>query len=592
MIQPIGKSTLRTLLVLCLCIVAWAPTVHAQSSQAIIRYDTVHNPAVGLHGMAVSQNRLATEVGREILQRGGNAVDAAVAMGFALAVTLPRAGNIGGSGFMLIHLAEGSRTIVLDYRSTAPLKADEAAYRDADGEVDWDAATYGARAAGVPGTVAGLYEAWRRFGSLPWADLVEPATALAASGFVVWHDLEYALSEGAPTLSKYPASSAIYLRPDGESWKYGERLVQKDLAWSLAQIAQGGADAFYRGELATRIAAAFTGAGGGIGLEDLAAYKVVERTPVATDYRGYRIVSIPPPSAGGVTLIQMLNMLKRFEVGKMEAGSAATLHLLAEVMKRAAANRRTHLGDPDFVEVPVAGYISEELAGAMAAKIDLQRAARVEQIEPEPVEKYESRDTTHYSVMDRHGNAVANTYTLGYSFGSGWVAEGTGILFDNQMRNFFTTYGPKKQNAMTPGKRMLSTMTPTIVLDGDGEVFLVTGTPGGSRIINMVLQLLVGVIDHGMGIAEATHMPRIHQGWRSQTLGIERGFSPDTVDLLEAMGHEIQVQRAMGSMQSIMYRDGKFLGAADPRRPNALALGVVYPPQPAAREAASRSGEW
>jgi gamma-glutamyltranspeptidase/glutathione hydrolase len=261
-------------------------------------------------------------------------------------------------------------------------------------------------------------------------------------------------------------------------------------------------------------------------------------------------------------------------------------------MKRAAANRRTHLGDPDFVEVPVAGYISEELAGAMAAKIDLQRAARVEQIEPEPVEKYESRDTTHYSVMDRHGNAVANTYTLGYSFGSGWVAEGTGILFDNQMRNFFTTYGPKKQNAMTPGKRMLSTMTPTIVLDGDGEVFLVTGTPGGSRIINMVLQLLVGVIDHGMGIAEATHMPRIHQGWRSQTLGIERGFSPDTVDLLEAMGHEIQVQRAMGSMQSIMYRDGKFLGAADPRRPNALALGVVYPPQPAAREAASRSGEW
>jgi gamma-glutamyltranspeptidase/glutathione hydrolase len=575
------------LLVALLCLLAGASAVEAQSAQSIIRYETVHNPVVGRYGMAVSQNGLATEVGQRILQRGGNAVDAAVAMGFALAVTLPRAGNIGGSGFMLIHLAEEGRTVALDYRSMAPLTASEAAYRDAGGEIDWDSLTFGPRAAAVPGTVAGMYEAWQRFGSLPWRDLVQPAIGLAASGFMVWNDLEFALSEGAPTMSQYPSSAAIYLHPEGGAWKQGQLLVQKHLAWSLEQIAAGGADAFYKGELGERIAAAFEKDGGIIGMKDLAAYKVRERSPVSIDYRGYRVISMPPPSAGGVTLIQMLNMLKHFKVGKMKPDSAETLHLLAEVMKRAAANRRTHLGDPDFVDVPVEGYISEELGKKMAGDIDLERAARVKKIEPEPVERYESRETTHYSVMDAHGNAVANTYTLGYSFGSGWVAEGTGILFDNQMRNFFTTYAPNRMNAMEPGKRMLSTMTPTIVLDEDGKVFLVTGTPGGSRIINMVLQLLVSVIDHGLGIAEATHLPRIQQGWRSQTLGIERGFSPDTVGLLESMGHEIEVQRAMGSMQSIMFRDGKFLGAADPRRPNALALGVVYAPQPKLERAAS-----
>jgi gamma-glutamyltranspeptidase/glutathione hydrolase len=579
----------RILLLACACVCAWLPGAQtvAQSTQAIIRYETVHNPAVGLHGMVVSQNDLATEVGHMILQRGGNAIDAAVATGFALAVTLPRAGNIGGSGFMLVHLAGENKTVALDYRSVAPLGATEAAYRDAAGEVDWDAATFGARAAAVPGTVAGFHEAWRRWGSLPWRDLVQPAIGLAASGFTVSHDLEYALSEGAPVMAKYPSSAAIFLRPDGQPWKYGEALIQKDLAWSLEQIAAGGADAFYKGELAEKIAESFAAAGGLVSMRDLAAYSVRERDPVSTDYRGYRVVSMPPPSAGGVTLIQMLNILQHFDLASTGPGSALSLHLMAETMKRAAANRRTHLGDPDFVEVPVDGYISKELAKKMAGDINPGRAARVADIGPEPVAQYESRDTTHYSVMDRFGNAVSNTYTLGNSYGSGWVAAGTGILFDNQMRNFFTTYGPSGQNALEPGKRMLSTMTPTIVLDADGRVFLVTGTPGGSRIINMVLQLLVSVIDHGLGIAEATHLPRIQQGWRAQALGIERGFSPDTVNLLKAMGHEIRLERAMGSMQSILYRDGRFLGAADPRRPNALARGVVYPPRPAMKKAAS-----
>jgi gamma-glutamyltranspeptidase/glutathione hydrolase len=585
------KSALRRLsasLVLAISCLLPSATLHAQPTRTILRNESIHNPVVGLHGMVVTQNDLASEVGRSVLRRGGNAVDAAVAVGFALAVTLPRAGNLGGSGFMLLHLAKEEETVAIDYRSVAPLASDEKLFRDAGGKLDRDSLTYGAKATGVPGTVAGLHQAWKRYGSLPWKELVEPARRLATDGIIVSHDLASTLERGQSTLARYPTSAAIYLRPDGTPWQPGDRLAQKDLAWSLARVRDGGPDAFYRGELAQHLVKAFEADGGLITLEDLASYKVREREVVSTDYRGYHVVSMPPPTAGGVTLIQMLNMLSEFDVEGMGAGSVQSIHLLAEVMKRAAANRRTWLGDPDFVEVPVARYIDRDVAKAMAVTVDLDRATDVKDVEPFPMGQEESRETTHFSVMDAQGNAVSNTYTLGYSFGSSWVAAGTGILFDNQMRNYSFRDEPGHPNALAPGKRVLSTMTPTIVLDGNDKVSLVTGTPGGSYIINIILQILVNVIDHGMNVAEATARPRMYQGWNTRWLGLEHGFSPDVIRLLEAMGHETRIEPAMGGVQSIMWRDGRFFGAADPRHPDATALGLIYPPVERAKVGATQ----
>jgi gamma-glutamyltranspeptidase/glutathione hydrolase len=559
----------------------------AQLAQPIIRYDTIHHAQKAYYGMVVSQQELASVVGRDILQAGGNAVDAAVAMGFALAVTLPRAGNIGGSGFMLVHIASENRTIALDYRSIGPPSVSDDENRTPSGEIDWDKLTFGPTAAAIPGTVAGLYEAWKRFGSRPWAELLQPAYELAYNGFPVSTDLNFALELAGQVLAVTPASAAIYIRPDGYAWQPGQLLIQKDLAWSIQQIQKGGADAFYKGEVAQKIIKAFQESGRQITPADLAAYRVRERDPVSTTYRGKQIVSMPPSSAGGITLIQMLNILQNFNVGKMGAGSAKHLHLLAEVMKRANANRRTYIGDPDFVDVPIDGFISPALGKDMAKKINMSKAAKVKHIDPEPVADYESRDTTHFSVMDAQGNAVSNTYTLGYSFGSGWVAEGTGILFDNQMRNFYISNYEDGLAGYAPGKRMLSTMTPTLVLDEEGQIFIVTGTPGGGRIINTILQLLVNVIDFDMNIAEATHRPRIQQGWNSQTLRLEDGFSPDTIEILEKMGHEVIFEETMGSTQSILFADKKFYGSADSRRPNATALGVIYPPELGLKKAAS-----
>lgn len=569
---------LTTLLLYPATVFSQALGVKPSLEQPIIRYDTIHHPVQGRFGMVVSQNSITTSVGRDVLARGGNAVDASVAMGFTLAVTLPRAGNIGGSGFMLAHLADEDKTVALDYRSIAPLNATVEKYQKPDGGMDMDKLTFGPMAPGVPGTVAAMHQAWQRYGSLPWKDLLHPAFVLAKDGFVVWHDLAGVLNKASAVLRHHSPDSA-YVRQDGKPWVAGDVLIQKDLAWSISQIMYNGADAFYKGELADRIVQAFAESGGQISHADLAAYKVKERKPVQTGYRGKQIISMPPVSAGGVTLLQMLNILEHFQLTDSGAGSAISLHILAETMKRAVANRRTWLGDPDFVEVPVEGFISKELAKKMAADIDAQKASDVKTIKPEPVDHYESRDTTQYTVMDQFGNAVSNTYTLGYSFGSGYVAKGTGILFDNQMRNF--SYGGDEvhPNAMAPGKRMLSTMSPTLVLDEEGKVLLVTGTPGGSRIINVLLQVIVNVLDHGMNVAEATHQPRIHQGWREQTLYLERGMNLEVARLLKAMGHDIEMAQTMGSTQSITWRDGQFFGSADPRRPNALALGLNRAPQ-------------
>lgn len=541
--------------------------------QAIVRYESIHHPVKANYGMVVSQNSIATRVGQDILAKGGNAVDASIAVGFALAVTLPRAGNLGGSGFMLIHEAQKQKTVALDYRSVAPLLATVEKYQKADGKMDWDKLTYGAMAAGVPGTVAALHQAWQQFGSLPWEVLLKPAHSLAEDGFEVGHDLAAVLNMADEIFGFY-SPAAAYLKPGDSKWKAGDLLVQQDLAWSIGQIMDHGADAFYKGKLADRIVAAFKKAGGIISHKDLAAYTVKQRQPVQTAYRGKTVVTMPPVSGGGITLLQMLNMLENFPMSDFGAGSANSLHIMSEVMKRAAANRRSLIGDPDFVEVHIDGYISKALAKKMAAEINLQQVTDVKDISAENVERYESRDTTQFSVMDRFGNAVSNTYTLGYSFGSGFVAGDTGILFDNQMRNFSYRSDDNHMNEMRPAKRMLSTMTPTLVLAENGKVLLVTGTPGGSRIINVVLQILVYVMDYSMNIAEATEQPRIYQGWRSPKLAIEKGMNPEVIKLLEQKGHEIDMQQTMGSTQSIMWQDGMFYGAADSRRPNALAAGI------------------
>ncbi|MGB7451433.1 MAG: gamma-glutamyltransferase [Lysobacterales bacterium] len=584
--KPIPVRVMRIILSTCISLLvfspigAWSQAADEGSGlkQPIIRYNSIHHPVKGRFGMVVSQNSIATSVGQGVLARGGNAVDAAVAMGFALAVTLPRAGNLGGSGFMLAHMSAEQKTLAFDYRSVAPLAASVDVYTRADGELDMDRLTFGPMAAGVPGTVAGMYKAWQQLGSLSWKEILQPAYQLANAGFVVGHDLAYVLNMASKVLNHYSTGSA-YLRQDGQPWVAGDKLVQKDLAWSIAQIMEHGAAAFYEGELAQRIVDAFEKTGGIMTREDLAAYQVKERIPVSTSYRGKQVISMPLVSGGGMTLIQMLNMLENFDMQKYGQGSARSLHLQAEVMKRAAANRRSLIGDPDFVEVSVDAYISKDLARNMARKINFKRAAKVKKIKAESLERYESRNTTHYSVMDAHGNAVSNTYTLGYSFGSGFVAGGTGILFDNQMRNFTYRSDSNHKNALAPGKRMLSTMTPTIVLDTDGRVLLVTGTPGGGRIINVILQILVNVIDYQMNIAEATDQPRIHQGWRNQELGVETGMNPEVVKLLKGMGHKIDMQQTMGSTQSIMWQEGVFNGSADPRRPNALALGLNRPPE-------------
>lgn len=542
-------------------------------SPAIIRYDSIHHPVVARYGMVVSQNVLASQIGRQILEDGGNAIDSAVAVGFALAVTLPRAGNLGGSGFMLVHMAESGETVALDYRSAAPAGLDLDKIRDAEGNVDRRQINFGPLAPGVPGTVAGLYEAWQRFGSLPWAEVVEPAIELAASGIRVTDDLAFALANAAPVMSIYPASVDAYLKADGTPYDAGEHLAQPDLAWSLRAIRDGGADAFYRGPIAERIARNLGADGGVITLDDLDSYRVKVREPIVGNYRDHRVLTMPPVSGGGITLVQMLKVLEHFDLKSLGPGSAQSLHVLAETMKQSAANRRITIGDPDFVEVPIRGYISDAMANTLAARIKPDAVTPVADITPMNAQPFESRETTHYSVVDRHGNAVSNTYTLGASFGSGYVVPETGILLDNQIRNF--TYGQDGHaNAIAPGKRMVSTMTPTIVLAPDGEVLLVTGTPGGSRIINVILQVIVNVVEHGMNVAEATHAPRIHQQWRTPNLGVERGISVDAIALLEKMGHVVEQQQTMGSTQSIVLRDGLLYGAADPRRPGALAVGV------------------
>ena len=553
----------------------------AQQATIFSEMDRIH-PVWAENGMVSAQERLAAEIGRDIMAKGGNAVDAGVAVAFALAVTLPRAGNLGGGGFMLVHDAETGRTQAIDYRELAPSGASRDMFLDDKGEADSDKSLYTGAASGVPGTVAGMRMALDTYGSMPWADVIAPAIRLAEEGIIVTPDLADSLEAEREALMKHPSTAKIFFKEGGAGYRPGERLVQADLAATLKKVAAEGPDGFYKGAVAENIARAVQAAGGPMTVEDLAAYKPVLREPVRGSYRGYEIVSMPPPSSGGVHLIQILNTLEGYPIGALGHNTAETIHLMAEAMKLAYADRSEYLGDPDFVDVPVAALTSKDYAAELRGKISAEYATPSAMIGPGDLAPYESDQTTHFSVVDKAGNAVSNTYTINLNYGSGLVAEGTGVLMNNEMDDFSAKPGVPNAfglvggdaNAVQPGKRPLSSMTPTIVLK-DGETWLVTGSPGGARIITTVLQVILNTIDHGMNVAEASTAPRVHHQWLPDELRIEEGISRDTLRQLAAKGHTISEKPVMGSTQSIM-RDpasGALLGASDPRRPDAATLG-------------------
>ncbi len=582
MSQPLSsaKSAASSAWLLLFFLLGFFPVASTAQDEAIFSPKDIFHPVFAVNGMVATQEARATRIGVEILQDGGNAVDAAVAVGFALAVTLPRAGNLGGGGFMLIHDAASATTHALDYREMAPAAAARDMFLDGNGDVDKNKSRFTRHAAGVPGTVAGLVLALDRFGSMSLERVITPAIRLAEEGVEVSPDLAQSLEARKERLSANAAAARIFFRPDGTPYREGDRLVQSDLAWSLKQIAAAGAPAFYRGVIAERIVDDMQKNGGPITAADLAAYRPVMRAPVEGSYRGYEIRSMPPPSSGGVHLVQIMNILEGFPVAFLGHNSADTIHVMAEAMKLAYADRSVHLGDPDFWKVPVKGLTSKRYAENLRRAIRLDRARPSHTIVAGNPLAYESNETTHFSVMDRAGNAVSNTYTINFSYGSGIVAEGTGILLNNEMDDFSAKPGVPnaygliggEANAVAPGKRPLSSMTPTIVLK-DGRPILATGSPGGSRIITTTLQVILNVIDHGMNVAAATAAPRVHHQWLPDELRVESGLSVDTLDLLRARGHEIAEKNAMGSVQSVMRIEGGFLGAADPRRPEALAAG-------------------
>jgi gamma-glutamyltranspeptidase/glutathione hydrolase len=529
------------------------------------------------NGMVVTQEALATQVGVDILKRGGNAVDAAVAVGFALAVTYPRAGNIGGGGFMLIHRADGSDTAI-DYRETAPQAIDNKTFLDAFGNADPHKSRDTALAVGVPGTVAGLALAEQKYGSghFTLKDLIAPAIALARDGIPFTEDMTDMMP--VSRVGRWPSSAKIFLKPDGSPFAIGDRLLQSDLANTLDAIADGGPQAFYQSPIADELASAVQAAGGVMTADDLKAYEAVERTPVRGSYRGYDIVSMPPPSSGGVGLIEMLNILEGYDLAHDD--ESQQMFLMVEAMKRAYADRAVFLGDPDTVKVPVERLIAKDHAAQWRTTIDPARATPASEIHPAGAPQSEGHNTTHFSVVDRFGNAVSNTYTLNFSYGLGLVADSTGIMLNNELDDFAVKpYAPNaygligfQANEPGPGKRPLSSMTPTIVLK-DGKPYLVTGSPGGSRIITTVLQVVVNVIDRGMDIASAVSAPRLHNQWMPDQVFVEPGISPDVVGALEARGDKVVPTRPFTSANSILVTPQGFAGAADPRSHGALAAG-------------------
>lgn len=560
------------------------PAIHIANSQAneasIFSEMATAQPIYAKHGMVSSQEALASKIGVDILKQGGNAVDAAVAVAYALAVTLPRAGNVGGGGFMLVHLAEQHKTIAIDYRETAPAKAHKDIFLDEQGNaVDKLSREHGL-AVGVPGTVMGMELALTKYGTMSMEQVIKPAIKLAKDGILVTSDLSNSLAGLKSRITQWPSSAEVFYHADGSNYQVNELFKQPELAQSLSLIAEKGSKGFYQGETAEKIVSAVQNAGGVMSLTDLANYKVIERQPVRGQYRGYEVVSMPPPSSGGIHIIEMLNVLEQFPIDKLGHNTADTLHLMAETMKYAYADRSKFLGDPDFVDVPVKQLISKEYAKSIASKISINKTTPSSEILPGKLAPYESDQTTHFSVIDKWGNAVANTYTLNFSYGSGLVAKGTGILLNNEMDDFSVKPGTPngygliggEANSVQGNKRPLSSMSPTIVMK-DGKPFIVTGSPGGSRIINITLQIIMNVIDHNLNIAEATAAARIHHQWLPDFIWVEHTLNKDTISLLEAKGHKVKIQESIGSTQSIMMTEQGLFGASDPRRAGSAAIG-------------------
>jgi gamma-glutamyltranspeptidase / glutathione hydrolase len=533
------------------------------------------------HGMVVAQEKIAARIGADVLRRGGNAVDAAVATGFAMAVTYPRAGNIGGGGFMVIHLREGNQDVAIDYRETAPAATRPDIFLGADGKPDPAKSRDSALGIGVPGTVAGLALALEKYGSgqFTLAELLKPSIELARDGIALEDDMADTLPANYRRLARWPASAKIFSRADGTPLHEGDRLVQADLAATLSAIAEQGPRGFYRGPVAEKIAKAVIDAGGIMTPGDLKSYSAVIREPVRGSYRGYDVVSMPLPSSGGTVLLEMLNILEGFAMSDMKQGSVASLHVMIEAMKRAYADRARYLGDPAFVNAPIATLIAKDYAAKQRASIDLDHAAPATDVFS-PAAPREGSNTTHYSVVDSRGNAVSNTYTLNFPYGVGLVAAGTGVLLNNELDDFTAAPGASnafglvgyEANLPGPGKRPLSSMSPTIVLK-DGKPVLVTGSPGGSRIISTVLQVIVNVLDYHMDVAAAVAAPRLHHQWLPDEVRIEHGFAEDTLAGLRAKGHRVIEPMGQTSANSIAVTPNGLLGAPDPRTRGADAAG-------------------
>jgi gamma-glutamyltranspeptidase / glutathione hydrolase len=543
-------------------------------------------PVRARHGMVASTNEVASRVGVDVMKRGGNAVDAAIAVAFALQVTHPAAGNLGGGGFMMIRLKDG-RTTAIDYREMAPSAAHRNVYLDKNGNLieGEGGSLVGYRAAGVPGTVRGMELALKKYGSgkLTWSQLVEPARRLASAGFTVTNELARSLYHEREYLSKYPETKRIYLK-NGQFYKEGELFRQPELAATFARLQRFGPNEFYQGETARLIVADMKRNNGLMTMEDLRGYVAKERAPVRGNYRGYEIISMPPPSSGGAVLIEMLNILEGFDLQKLEASSSDRYHLMAEAMRRAFADRAEYMGDSDFVKVPVAGLIDKAYASTLRGTINTDRASTSAEVRAGRPAGYESDETTHFTVVDAQGNAVSNTYTLNNSYGSAAVAKGTGLLLNDEMDDFAAKPGTPnmygliqgERNAVAPKKRPLSAMTPTIVLRKDGSLWFTVGSPGGPTIINTVLCIITNVIDYEMNIQQAIDFPRIHHQWLPDELvGEPFGLSGDTQRALTSRGHKLAKLRYLGDAEGIMIEEktGMRLGATDPRRSDGQAVG-------------------
>ena len=559
-------------------------TTVVTAQQSYIDYQSPFHPTVSKYGMVVSQNHLSSDIGVQILNKGGNAVDAAVAVGFSLAVTLPRAGNLGGGGFMLVYLKERDEIFYIDYRSKSPLnssiesifdlaKSRNLKPQDFTNDM-FNKTRYGYKAPAVPGTVAGLLEAHEKFGKLSLQEILEPVIKQAEQGIIVSYDLSKAIEDTKQL--KYDSESLKIYFNNGEAIKENSIFKRPDLAKTFRNISKQGKNGFYKGEVAEKILKAMNANGGLFSMEDLENYEATFSSPLIASYRGNLVFTAGPPSGGGITLLTALNILSYFDLSKFKSDSALTYHLLSEAIRRGHNNRSHYVGDPEYFNVPVDQLLSKDRIEHLVKSIDLKKATKSTVVKPFELIT-ESRDTTHYSIIDAEGNAVSNTYTLGYSFGSGVTIPGTGILMNNQMNNFAYRYGDKSirgrsastGNRFEAGKKPMSTMAPTMVFDKDNDLMLITGSPGGSLIPAAILRVISGVIDFNLDIGQATMLPRVHKDWPATGILYERTLNADSINGIRKIGHKMTPEHTMGSTQSIHIKDGVNYGYADLRRPNA-----------------------